>query len=501
MALTPGLYVPQGQVGTGAAYVHEIKDRSNYIEALAEAAKEQRVQQEKQMAKIKGFDYGKVVDPVMKQHISEQYKKGLTAFSEIVAKGGDISNITTPEGIAFSDWQNSIKNEADTAARAETMKDQFRTLASVPANDYDVEIVNAALSSYDNAQTPDQKLKAMVNFNPLYVRGFDYNKWINTQFDNAVKDVELTDFGGDVNKYQEVYNKKIDVLPDVLAVDPGYPIAELQWQRKKDKKEAGFQQENFGQFLTEQIDYQNKLRQSKRESPAAKPDITNISVDTGTPTAGTTTEGTTANVGGLISSPDIGGDFNTGKAFFATDDNGVETLVLKYNTGNFKDVGLNEQSGAYTDPQDSKAVVVPVKNLWTIKDTNFTTVNLQPEAGKASEFKAATFTDEGNRQFTGVPTRVYKDQLGNLWLDLTVGSGKSASELHVPLQTGDYSKKKWGRRVDKDGNKIYENTKLNEAAEANQAAISASMGLKGDDKIANFNLFISKFGPRFNARD
>lgn len=501
MALTPGLYVPQGQVGTGAAYVHEIKDRSNYIEALAEAAKEQRVHQEKQLAKIKGFDYGKVVDPVMKKHISEQYKKGLTAFSEIVSKGGNISNITTPEGIAYSDWENNIKNEADTAARAEAMKSQFQTTVANNVDDYDVDIVNAALSSYDNAETPDQKLKAMVNFNPLYVRGFDYNKWINTQFDNAVKDVELTDFGGDVNKYQEVYNKKIDVLPDVLAVDPGYPIAELQWQRKKDKGEAGFQQENFGQFLTEQIDYQNTLRQSKRQSPAAKPDITNVYNNTGTPTAGTTTEGSTANVGGLINSPNIGEDFNTGKAFFATDDNGVETLVLKYNTGNYKDIGLNDKTGAYTDPQDANAVVIPAKNLWTVKDSNFTTVNLQPESGKASEFKAATFYDEGGKSYTGVPTRVYKDQLGNLWLDLTAGAGESASEQHVPLQTGDYSKKKWGRRTDNQGNKIYENTKLNEAAEANQAAIATSMGLKGGDKIANYNLFIGKYGPQFNARD
>jgi hypothetical protein len=500
MALTPGSYVPQGKVGTGAAYVHQIKDRSGYLEAMAEAAKKQRVEQEKQLAKLKGFDYGKVVDPVMKQHISEQYKKGLTAFSEIVAKGGDISSIATAEGIAFSDWQNNIKNEADTAARAEAMKAQFQTTVANNVDDYDVDIVNAAISSYDNATTPDQKLNAMVNFNPLYVRGFDYNKWINTQFDKAVKDVEVTDFGGDINKYQEVYNQKIDVLPDVLAVDPGRPIAELQWQRKKEKGEAGFQQENFSQFLIEQIDYQRKLRESKRESVAAKPDITNVYNNTGTPTAGTTTEGSTANVGGLINSPNIGEDFNTGKAFLSTDDNGVETLVLKYNTGNFNDIGLNQQSGAYTDPQDPNAVVVPVKNLWTLKDTNYTTRNLQPEAGKASEFKAATFTDEGGRQFTGVPTRVYKDQLGNLWLDLTVGSGKSASELHVPLQTGDYVKRKWGRKTDKNGNKIYENTKLNEAADANQGAIAASMGLKGDDKIANFNLFISKFGPQLEAR-
>jgi hypothetical protein len=361
-------------------------------------------------------------------------------------------------------------------------------------------MVYTVMQDYDNAQTPDEKLAATQSFDPTLLRDFPYNDWINKEIDDVEKDREITELGEDKTKYQEVFKEKLKEIPALLASKDGYKIAKKQWEIRHNKKEAGFQQASFADFLDEKIEAERIIREKKTESPAAKPDVTNVYNNTGTPTSGTTTEGSTANVGGLINSPNIGDDFNTGKAFLSTDDNGVETLVLKYNTGNFNDIGLNQQSGAYTDPQDPNAVVVPVKNLWTLKDTNYTTRNLQPEAGKASEFKAATFTDEGGRQFTGVPTRVYKDQLGNLWLDLTVGSGKSASELHVPLQTGDYVKQKWGRRTDKDGNKIYENTKLNEAAEANQGAIAASMGLKGDDKIANFNLFISKFGPQLEAR-
>ena len=474
MSLTPGSYVPQGQVGTGAAYVHEIKDRSGYVEALAESAKEQRVQQEKQMAKIKGFDYGKVVDPVMKKHISEQYKNGLTAFSEIVSRGGDISSVTTPEGIAFSTWQNQIKDEADTAARAEALKTQFQTTVANNVNDYDVDIVNAALSSYDNATTPDQKLKAIVNFDPLYIRGFDYNKWINTQFDKAEKDVEVTDFGGDINKYQEVYNQKIDVLPEVLTADPGYPIAELQWLRKKEKGEAGFQQENFGQFLTEQIDYQKTLRQNKRESVAAKPNNTYINVSGGsTPTNATAQTLTSGTQGQAINFTDLNAAFSgnhpQGKqAFWASTKTRIPKLVLKGGTNNPADYGLGANIAAANE-DDNQSIVVKGSNLWQLKTAD-PAVTLQPaDVSKMSvTFKDKNFTDENGNATGGEGSLIYKDQLGNRWLDLTDESGGSR---HVILEAGGLTQ----TYVDAYG-KVVTNP-LVEIAEINRNALSKALGV------------------------
>jgi hypothetical protein len=472
MALTPGSYVPQGQVGTGAAYVHQIKDRSGYLEAMAEAAKKQRLEQEKQMAKLKGFDYGKVVDPVMKQHISEQYKNGLTAFSEIVAKGGDISNITTPEGIAFTDWQNNIKNEADTAARAEAMKSQFQTTVANNVDDYDVDIVNAALSSYDNAQTPDQKLKAMVNFNPLYVRGFDYNKWINTQFDKAEKDVEVTDFGGDINKYQEVYNQKIDVLPDVLAVDPGYPIAELQWQRKKDKKEAGFQQENFGQFLTEQIDYQKTLRQNKRESVAAKGN--NITINMPGEDASKAVTTPTSNVQGMaINLPDLKEAFEgtspNNQAFWAAGTGNVPKLVLKGKGNDPAAYGL-DATVAEADGDDPNGIKIKGDMLWKFRiPTQGQVFQPQDKSDLSRQFKDANFFDENGKSTGGEPTDMYQDQLGNLWIDLT---DKKGGLRHVIVAVGGYT------QTYKDSYGNLSVNPLKAVAEKNQAALEKSLGVK-----------------------
>ena len=472
MALTPGSYVPQGQVGTGAAYVHQIKDRSGYLEAMAEAAKKQRLEQEKQMAKLKGFDYGKVVDPVMKQHISEQYKNGLTAFSEIVAKGGDISNITTPEGIAFTDWQNNIKNEADTAARAEAMKSQFQTTVANNVDDYDVDIVNAALSSYDNAQTPDQKLKAMVNFNPLYVRGFDYNKWINTQFDKAEKDVEVTDFGGDINKYQEVYNQKIDVLPDVLAVDPGYPIAELQWQRKKDKKEAGFQQENFGQFLTEQIDYQKTLRQNKRESVAAKGN--NITINMPGEDASKAVTTPTSNVQGMaINLPDLKEAFEgtspNNQAFWAAGTGNVPKLVLKGKGNDPAAYGL-DATVAEADGDDPNGIKIKGDMLWKFRiPTQGQVFQPQDKSDLSRQFKDANFFDENGKSTGGEPTDMYQDQLGNLWIDLT---DKKGGLRHVIVAVVGYT------QTYKDSYGNLSVNPLKAVAEKNQAALEKSLGVK-----------------------
>lgn len=476
MALTPGSYVPQGQVGTGAAYVHEIKDRSGYVEALAEAAKEKRVQQEKQMAKIKGFDYGKVIDPVMKQHISEQYKNGLTAFSEIVSKGGDISTVTTPEGIAFSTWQNQIKDEADTAARAEAMKSEFRKTVSTNFDDFDEEIVNAALSSYDNASTPDQKLKAMVNFDPLYIRGFDYNKWINTQFNNAVKDVEVTDFGGDINKYQEVYNQKIDVLPDVLAVDPGYPIAELQWQRKKDKGEAGFQQENFSKFLTEQIDYQNTLRQNKRESVAAKPNNTYINVGGGN-TPGNAVTTPTSNVQGIaINIPDLKEAFEgkspTHQAFWAAGTGNVPKLVLKGKGNDPAAYGL-DSTVAEADGDDPNGIKIKGDMLWKFRIARQGQVfQPQDKSDLSRQFKDANFFDENGKVTGGEPADMYEDQLGNLWVDLTDENG---SLKHIIVAVGGYT------QTYKDSYGNLSDNPLKSVAQKNQAALEKSLKIKFSD--------------------
>jgi hypothetical protein len=98
------------------------------------------------MAKLKGFDYGKVADPKMKEHISKKYKDGLTSFAAITAAGGDIASISTPEGVAYATWQEQIEDEAYTASLAESKKQEFRKTVENPQYGIDPYIALRAVS-------------------------------------------------------------------------------------------------------------------------------------------------------------------------------------------------------------------------------------------------------------------------------------------------------------------------------------------------------------------
>jgi hypothetical protein len=310
----------------------------------------------------------------------------------------------------------------------------------------------------------------MVNFNPLYVRGFDYNKWINTQFDKAEKDVEVTDFGGDINKYQEVYNQKIDVLPDVLSVDPGRPIAELQWQRKKEKGEAGFQQENFSQFLIEQIDYQRKLRESKRESVAAQGTTNIINIPGAETSKGIATIVPTVSTTALA--VDVGKLANEGNLFFSEGDTDRDPyLEIKNNSGNPKDYGLSSDYAFENKKAKGQGIMMKSSDLWRLESPQKNAVSFTAGDKYASAFAGKVFTDEKGKSTKGNPSKIYEDQLGNVWLDLA--DEKGTTMTHVILSAGGLSQKfyKGGRELDHP---------FVGTAKQNQAALQEALGMNYD---------------------
>lgn len=492
MALTPGLYVPQGQVGTGAAYVHEIKDRSNYLEAIAKSAERKRVDQEKQMAKLKGFDYGKVVDQKMKDHISKKYKEGLEKYAKIVAYGGDISSTSTEEGIDYSTWQNQIKDEADTAAIAEQKKEAFLLDYKNHPNLYDSDVASAVLQEYEEAETPDDKLRATQNIDPIHLKEFDYNKWIQEEIDNAKTDKEITKLGKETTEYQNVYNKKLEEIPAILATKPGYRIAEKQWLKRKENGEAGFDQPDFATFLTAQVDAQKDIREFQTESPAAKPNITNVSVNTGgsEPTTGVVQPLTQGSAGFQINFPDLETAFQVdGKkagnelAFWVAGSGRVPNLVLRKGSSNPADYGLDSKVAA-ENPQDNNAIIVKGSNLWQFRTAD-PPIAMQPGdvAKLVAVYKGKTFTDENGNATGGTPSLMYKDQLGNLWLDL---ADENSSQRHVLLETG----KLTGTYVNAQGTTA--TNPLAVIAEQNRLALAAALGVSWEaykEKYLKNNLY------------
>jgi hypothetical protein len=475
MALTPGLYVPQGQVGTGAAYVHQIKDRSGQLEAIAKAAEKQRVDQEKQMAKLKGFDYGKVVDPKMKEHISKKYKEGLTSFAQIVAKGGDINNTATDEGIAYSTWQNQIKDEADTAALAEVNKERFLTSYSTHPELYDTDIASAVLEDYEAATTPDDKLRATQNLDPLHLKQFNYNKWIQEEIEPAKTDREILDLGEDITEYQNVYNKKLEEIPSILATKPGYRLAEVQWKKRKEKGEEGFDQVDFQTFLEEQVAQQKIIRESKSESPASKGN--NITIVMPGEDAKNAVTTPTSNVQGMaINLPDLKEAFEgkspTHQAFWAAGTGNVPKLVLKGKGNDPAAYGL-DSTVAEADGDDPNGIKIKGDMLWKFRIPKQGQVfQPQDKAELSTNFKNANYFDENGKVTGGEPADMYEDQLGNLWLDLTDEKG---SARHIIVAVGGYTQ----TYKDQYGNLSV--NPLKAVAEKNQAAIEKSLGVKFSD--------------------
>jgi hypothetical protein len=485
MALTPGLYVPQGQVGTGAAYVHEIKDRSGYLDAIAKANEKKRLDEERQLAKLKGFDYGKVTDQAMKEHISQKYKEGLETFSKVVALGGEIDNISTDEGIQYTTWQNQIKREAETAALAESKIIDFQNKVLANAKDFDTDLYYAVLDNYKNATTPDEKLAATLDADPLLLKTFDFTKWVKEEIEPAKTDKEITDLGEDITKYQEVYNKKLDEVPKILASKRGVGLAKIAWQMYHDRGDDGFQQASFDEYVKQAIDSQRKMRQSTSESPAAK-DM-NIDVDV--------TTGSEAKKGDVVTVPsvdttklniDVGEAANNGTLFSyeSADNPRVPNLVIKGKGNKPEDYGLSSDY-TYADPSDKNAILLPANELYRLESNHATATSIQPDDKFATAFAGKTFTDENGNPTKGSPSKIFEDQLGNTWLALTDEQGKN--KTYVILRVGGLMQ-------------TYTNNKgtgqqhpFVGVAAQNQQAIEKALGV-------DFNSFMREYGPITNLK-
>lgn len=475
MALTPGLYVPQGQVGTGAAYVHQIKDRSNYLEAIAKASEKQRVNQEKQMAKLKGFDYGKVTDPVMKKHISQKYKEGLTAFAAITAAGGDIASISTPEGVAYATWQEQIEDEAYTASLAESKKQEFRNKVDNPQYGVDPEMVFAVMDEYNNAQTPDEKMAATQNFDPTLLRDFPYNDWINEEINDVEKDKEITELGEDKTKYQEVFKEKLKEIPFLLMSKDGAKLAKKQWEVRHRKGEEGFGQNSFAEFLDERIENERIIRERKSESPASQGN--NITIVMPGEDAKNAVTTPTSNVQGIaINIPDLKEAFEgkspTHQAFWAAGTGNVPKLVLKGKGNDPAAYGL-DSTVAEADGDDPNGIKIKGDMLWKFRlPTQGQVFQPQDKSDLSRQFKDANFFDENGKVTGGEPADMYEDQLGNLWVDLTDEKG---GLKHIIVAVGGYTQ----TYKDQYGNLSV--NPLKAVAEKNQAAIEKSLKVKFSD--------------------
>ena len=263
----PFTQVPQGQVGTGTAYVHQYRDNSAAIQALAEAKRQQRIDREKKLASLKDFNYGEVVDQTMANEIRNDYKEGLDFFAQVFVNGGDPTNLSTEEGSMFSEFKQKIQDKAKQANSADARyKKYYDIIANDKSQNYDQDVWTALSEKYENAKTVDDKIDAVSSLDPITFTNFDYTKWIDDAVEDVAKDVLIKKQTKDKTQYEQDYADKLKGIALELAGTNEYDVAEVKWEKKKAEGDPAFQQPDFATFLNERINAEGERRLKEYES-------------------------------------------------------------------------------------------------------------------------------------------------------------------------------------------------------------------------------------------
>jgi hypothetical protein len=413
----PFTQVPQGQVGTGTAYVHQYKDNTAAIQAMAEAARQKRVDEQKKLASLKDFNYGEVVDQTMADEIRSEYKEGLDFFAKVFVNGGDPTNLSTEEGRMFSEFKQKIQDKAKQANSATARYNKYSDAVYNNPDVYDVDIWNALQDDYQNSATTDDKIKVVTSLDPIYAKNFDFTKWVDNAVEDVAKNVLIEDQTKDQTKYLEDYNSKLDNIPIELAGTPQYDIAKIKWQKKKAEGDDNFQQSDFETFLQERVKAEGDRRLGTRESARGSFNINNNMNLPGqtSPGGGTFKSQNSATKNAAVG---LYNDANNpNKNTYDTSRNGLIKIgnapstdinVLQADSGEDLGVFIIEGNDVYVDP------VQYAKN-YHYNNANEYIVGQDPRTkGKTLSVNFRQYGKSATTQ-TAELTSVFYDQGGNMW--------------------------------------------------------------------------------------
>jgi hypothetical protein len=413
----PFTQVPQGQVGTGTAYVHQYRDNSAAIQAMAEAARQKRIDEQKKLASLKDFNYAEVTDQTMADEIRQEYKEGLDFFAQIFVNGGDPTNLTTEEGRMFSEFKQQIQDKAKQANSATARYNKYSDAVLNNPNVYDIDIWNALQDNYAKAKTTDEKIAVVTALDPIAAKNFDFTKWVDNAVGDVAKDVLIVDQTADMTQYEKEFGTKLEGIPVELAFTPEYDIAQVKWQKKKDAGDPNFQQPDFATFLQERVTAEGDRRLSDYQSARSK-----LQISTSVNLAGQTSPG-----GGTFKSQNTAAK-NAAVALYNNENtpsqntydasrNGLikignapstDTKVLQADSGEDLGVFIIEGNDVYVDP------VQYAKN-YHYNNANEYTVGQDPRTkGKTLSVNFRQYGKSGATQ-TAELTSVFYDQGGNMW--------------------------------------------------------------------------------------
>jgi hypothetical protein len=470
MALTPGLYVPQGQVGTGAAYVHEI-DNSKYLEQLAYQNKQKRIDALKKQGEIQksieDIDYTKPSDPVMANQLLEEAKGIRDYFSNAYVQNKvNISDKTSEAGRRFEYAQDQLEANANRAAYAEKLKDKFdASIGAKPLGTYRSDLVELAKRKWDAAKTIDEKYNALALMDLDKLQNVDAYKFFNDAAKSIEEDkdfvAQIKDGGVQVDQFKTLLQQKVDEKMTQLPTSPEWDYMEADWEAKKSAMVNGkpkypeYQTATFEEFAKKQMDSHAKTLESTYEQTHKS---MNINVNTGGGGNNESLYTTYVPYDMPKKNPVPHEVADTGQVE-------GDNLVIQYgdNVSDFTSTGLENTLSSYYD-STTKKLKVPLSRLYLFpaegQGKTLPVKKRDKATGSEVNVVGTFFTIDGSEAKDKKPTMIMKDRWGNVWVQL---EGESE---YVPIEAG-------GKVYTSNKGQV---SKFQSAAQRNRAALKSALG-------------------------
>lgn len=411
----PFSQVPGGQVGTGTAYVYDFKDRSKSLDAIAEVAKQKRVEEAKRKASFKGFNYTDITDPRMAREVRDKYNIGMKKFAQYVVEGKNPMDPSTPEGLEYLDFQNQIEDIAKQANFAHNQyEDNKNRWFADKANKYDDESWLAYDEAWNKAKSINDMIAINNDLDPTAIKNFNYSAWIDKAVDDVAKSVGIEDMTKDKTTFQQDYEDRLNGIPAELANTQEYNFAKVKWEKNKAKGVQGFQQATFEDFLKENVKAEGDRRLADRESRYKETEI-NINNGNNNAAGGATVsapERTDAPQSGLWLYKDATGKVPTRRA-----DGKIEITAPGVNVSDPSVHGNidQDQANATFTQEGDKVLIDPEQYAKNFKFQGGLTYSVgQDRKYQTVDVNLARY----NSKAGGEPAKldqVFYDQSGNMW--------------------------------------------------------------------------------------
>lgn len=433
MALNPLAYVPEGQVGTGIAYVHKLTDTTPFLEAQVAAQQNAIAQKKKDLAKISGeldLKAAKIKDPIHQQELAKIRQEIINEMSKLVVEGSDITDATTNAGKAFDAAKEYYKNKSETAVFVENEFDKFKDFErnAIPGT-YNETITKGIFDEYDKNKDIASRWRLMGTVGDEYntIKAFDQSKWIDDAVAKVALDREIAAASKDETEYANKFNGKLDEVKNQLLNDPlKYKAGEVQWKQLSSETDVdgslkypqlvtspdGKKRYNtYAEYLNDQIESRKITRESTTEASKSQFNFYNTVKLPGQNEAGGGTVSTT-NTGGKQSLVYLYNDPNN-KTQTRTADGKIK---LPAPSNNLKDLqgGVEDELGVF-EIRGNDVFVDPVQYA---KEYHYVG-GKEYNVGQDPKYKSLDINlrkyNSSQTQNSAKLTTVFYDQGGNLW--------------------------------------------------------------------------------------